>query len=487
MVGMAEYRDWFDSDGRLVKEAQMRQRVFEAGTDPSCRRSLWKFLFGIYPMTSTHREQKTIDIENRAHYQALRRRWVVLDATITLPDDDLVHAPPYMELSDGDEDKEDSNRSPLAPESRLSSDSASGGTPSGNPGTDCEGSGCVPALKPKGLSNGLRPDRLGSFDTENRDRTCSAPCPSPTTKTSRGVPECPCDFRKKSYDDVLDEEGRALLQILEFPAKVHATRQAVDLEKSYPKAKRIILRDVLRTDRNFHYFSHKRNLRKVHRILMVYAMFHPEMGYAQGMNDLLARFLVVTDSEVDSYWMFVRYMERKMPDFLEQSMMKKVALVKSLIHEVDEALFDFFERSECKDYLFCHRWLLLDFKREFDLEDSLRMFEVLGTHYLELTSDKALLETDKAIAKEFELDGGEARPGRAFVNLEFTFDLFVCVAILTMHSKDICKATDAASVYGCLNNLSMNMNLNKILTQAEELFYKYCKLTITKGFCEISI
>ena len=50
----------------------------------------------------------------------------------------------------------------------------------------------------------------------------------------------------------------------------------------------------------------------------------PEMGYAQGMNDLLARFLVVTDSEVDSYWMFVRYMERKMPDFLEQSMMKKV-------------------------------------------------------------------------------------------------------------------------------------------------------------------
>ena len=53
-----------------------------------------------------------------------------------------------------------------------------------------------------------------------------------------------------------------------------------------------------------------------------------------------------------------------------------------------------------------YRWLLLDFKREFDLEDSLRIFEVLGTHYLELTSDKALLETDKAIAKEFELDGG---------------------------------------------------------------------------------
>lgn len=30
---------------------------------------------------------------------------------------------------------------------------------------------------------------------------------------------------------------------------------------------------------------------------------------------------------------------------------------------------------------------------------------MLGSHYLELNSDKALVETDKAIAKEFELDG----------------------------------------------------------------------------------
>ena len=45
------------------------------------------------------------------------------------------------------------------------------------------------------------------------------------------------------------------------------------------------------------------------------------MGYAQGMNDLLARFLVVTDSEVDSYWMFTHYMRDKR---IEGSMMRKV-------------------------------------------------------------------------------------------------------------------------------------------------------------------
>lgn len=52
------------------------------------------------------------------------------------------------------------------------------------------------------------------------------------------------------------------------------------------------------------------------------------------------------------------------------------ALVKKLISEIDKDLYEFFESSECHDYLFCHRWLLLDFKREFPFQDSLRIFEV---------------------------------------------------------------------------------------------------------------
>ena len=43
------------------------------------------------------------------------------------------------------------------------------------------------------------------------------------------------------------------------------------------------------------------------------------------MNDILARFLVVTDSEVDSYWMFCNYMEKKRADFLEDTMMCKIS------------------------------------------------------------------------------------------------------------------------------------------------------------------
>ena len=50
-----------------------------------------------------------------------------------------------------------------------------------------------------------------------------------------------------------------------------------------------------------------------------------DVGYCQGMNDILSRFLVVTDSEVDSYWMFCNYMDYKKADFLEDSMMNKIS------------------------------------------------------------------------------------------------------------------------------------------------------------------
>ena len=44
------------------------------------------------------------------------------------------------------------------------------------------------------------------------------------------------------------------------------------------------------------------------------------------------------------------------------------------------------------------------------------------------------------------------RAERSSVNLGFTFDLFICAAILTMSNSDvISKGTDAASIYGHLN------------------------------------
>lgn len=48
---------------------------------------------------------------------------------------------------------------------------------------------------------------------------------------------------------------------------------------------------------------------------------------------------------------------------------------------------------------------MLNFKREFSMEDGIRMFEVLSSQYLELSSDEAVRAKHKAVAVEFLAKG----------------------------------------------------------------------------------
>lgn len=59
-------------------------------------------------------------------------------------------------------------------------------------------------------------------------------------------------------------------------------------------------------------------------VVMTIVTMPTGLSYSQGMNDILARFLLVFHNEVDSYWAFVNYMEHKKSDFAEDTMIKKV-------------------------------------------------------------------------------------------------------------------------------------------------------------------
>jgi hypothetical protein len=69
---------------------------------------------------------------------------------------------------------------------------------------------------------------------------------------------------------------------------------------------------VVRTDRYFHYFEGDDNphLRQLHDILLTYAFFNFDLGYVQGMNDLLVPILVTMGDESDSFSCFKLLMDR---------------------------------------------------------------------------------------------------------------------------------------------------------------------------------
>ncbi|KAM4650686.1 TBC1 domain family member 17 isoform 1-T1 [Discoglossus pictus] len=145
----------------------------------------------------------------------------------------------------------------------------------------------------------------------------------------------------------------------------------------------LIERDVSRTDRNNKFYEGNDNpgLVLLNDVLMTYCMFNFDLGYVQGMSDLLSPILYVTQNEVDSFWCFTGFMELVHHNFEEsqESMKKQLAQLNLLLRVLDPALCDFLDSKESGNFSFCFRWLLIWFKREFSFQDILLLWEVLWT------------------------------------------------------------------------------------------------------------
>ncbi|EHB12386.1 TBC1 domain family member 15 [Heterocephalus glaber] len=74
----------------------------------------------------------------------------------------------------------------------------------------------------------------------------------------------------------------------------------------------LIEKDVNRTDRTNKFYEGQDNpgLILLHDILMTYCMYDFDLGYVQGMSDLLSPLLYVMENEVDAFWCFASYMDQ---------------------------------------------------------------------------------------------------------------------------------------------------------------------------------
>ena len=274
-------------------------------------------------------------------------------------------------------------------------------------------------------------------------------------------------------------EGDDQYVFMFMQAQVAAMRTEID-EDEAEKSIKTIKKDVPRTDRKGGYFIDEfpHRMKWLHDILVTYAVFHPSVGYAQGMNDVLSMILAVTDHEADAYWCLTNYLDKIQADFMAVGMMAKLEQLKDLLTVMDTEVVAHLESIDAGDMVWCHRWLLLSFKREFEFDDAVRLFEILCSHHLELNSIEAEKARDSAARDEQEREGGQAE-AKDKTNQDFTFELFVCVAILRINRDEIMKARDVADVFTFINGLVGKMNLNTVLSMAERVFFDYCAVSVT--------
>ncbi|XP_059856318.1 TBC1 domain family member 17 isoform X2 [Delphinus delphis] len=202
----------------------------------------------------------------------------------------------------------------------------------------------------------------------------------------------------------------------------------------------LIERDVSRTDRNNKFYEGPENpgLGLLNDILLTYCMYHFDLGYVQGMSDLLSPILYVTQNEVDAFWCFCGFMELVHGNFEEsqETMKRQLGQLLLLLRVLDPPLCDFLDSQDSGSLCFCFRWLLIWFKREFPFPDVLRLWEVLWT----------------------------GLPGP---NLH----LLVACAILDMERDTLMLSGFGSNeILKHINELTMKLSVEDVLTRAEALY-----------------
>ncbi|VDK86068.1 unnamed protein product [Dibothriocephalus latus] len=140
--------------------------------------------------------------------------------------------------------------------------------------------------------------------------------------------------------------------------------------------------DVVRTDRSHRFYSLDSDgskIRQLFDILATYAIYHPSIGYHQGMSNLASPLLFVQDNEGAAYICFCALMQRLGKKFCPQNQLLTIVQMQHL-HDLlvftDWELAQFLRLHNLGNMFFTERWLLLELVREFAFEDALYVLEV---------------------------------------------------------------------------------------------------------------
>ncbi|XP_074602084.1 uncharacterized protein LOC141855816 isoform X2 [Brevipalpus obovatus] len=142
----------------------------------------------------------------------------------------------------------------------------------------------------------------------------------------------------------------------------------------------MVRKDVLRTDRTHPFYEGDGNPNVISllNILTTFALNHG-VKYCQGMSDLASPLLYAMKDEAHAYMCFCALMLRMRENFSVdgEAITRKFEQLSLLLQYYDPDFYAYLKQIGAQDLIFCYRWILLELKREFALDDALHMLEVL--------------------------------------------------------------------------------------------------------------
>ncbi|XP_057570301.1 small G protein signaling modulator 2 isoform X8 [Hippopotamus amphibius kiboko] len=422
----------YQKDEKNYKALELLRQVYCGGVEHEIRRDVWPFLLGHYKFGMSKKEMEQVDTAVAARYQRVLAEWKACEVVVRQREREA-HPTTLTKFSSGSSidshvqhlvhrDSTISNdvfvsvddlEPPKPPGPEDPSAEPAQGVGTGPTGTaaveqqsvefDSPDSG-LPSSRNYSVASGIQSStdegQSMGFEEEDGGGEEGSDGPGPAAQVSG-----PQDPSREEASQVGELEAGEEL------AAACAATYTIELLDTVALNLHRIDKDVQRCDRNYWYFTAP-NLERLRDIMCSYVWQHLDVGYVQGMCDLLAPLLVVLDNDQLAYSCFSHLMKRMSQNFPNGGAMDAhFANMRSLIQILDSELFELMHQNgDYTHFYFCYRWFLLDFKRELPYEDVFAVWEVIwaarhiSSEHFVLFLALALLEAYREIIRDNNMD-----------------------------------------------------------------------------------
>ncbi|CAN8272792.1 unnamed protein product [Cochlearia groenlandica] len=447
-----QWNAFFTEEGRLRDGGvNFLKRVRSGGVNSSIRPEVWPFLLGVYGLNSTKGERDSTQQQKQKEYENLRRQCReihernenVCDSKQTAQSSNTEESQ-VLDSHDIEEVDSSTRSIPVEESDKLSSRSIL-------QDEDCEKSDVT---SEDTAANVL--DSTNSEETETSPLLASEEAEGQATVNEVKEKPSPSNPKSQAEEDFYTTWQR----IIRLDA-VRANDEWLPYSPSQAsvsetKARGIAIQvglsdyDHLEPCRIFH-------AARLVGILEAYAVYDPEIGYCQGMSDLLSPLIAVIEDDALAFWCFVGFMSKARHNFRldEVGIRRQLSMVSKIIKYKDIHLYRHLENLEAEDCFFVYRMVVVMFRRELTFEQTLCLWEVMW-------ADQAAIRTGIAMAAR----------GRIRLRAPPTEDLLlyaIAASVLQRRKTIIEKYRGMDEIMKECNSMSGHLDVWKLVDDAHDL------------------
>ncbi|XP_010493594.1 PREDICTED: GTPase-activating protein gyp7 [Camelina sativa] len=372
---LRRWKKLFTPEGRLRNGGvDLLKKVRSRGIDPSIRSEVWPFLLGVCDLNSSEEERGATRTWRRKVYERLRRQCKRLQrqnsGTFKL-----------NKIKKTTQDGRDSCWS-LAQDSDSScsdDDACSDHKSLSSDKDNTEDNGYMSDVSCKLDRDytGSRQLNSESSDSDSSDENESIQLVPSSEGKDENHTSSSSIFISRTKEDFVTWQRIIRLDALRADTEwtPYSSSQAMVSEnRARRAADAVVLKDYnhLEPSKIFH-------AARLVAVLEAYALYDPEIGYCQGMSDLLSPILSVIPDDYEAFWCFVGFMKKARQNFRldEVGITRQLNIVSKIIKSKDSQLYKHLEKVKAEDCFFVYRMVLVMFRRELTLDQTLHLWEVI--------------------------------------------------------------------------------------------------------------